>query len=113
MKKLLGILGLFVLVGCSEQELQQVKTASSVRDQLCAEIDTVAVFAPEVDLAKPRAACQRGDDLKAIAAAYAGCSEPESSGGAPSQPDPPAPMPPPVAGPEQAPATPPEVPAGG
>lgn len=103
MKKLLGIMCVLAFVGCSEQELQKVRNASSVRDQLCTELDTVALLAPEVDLSKPREACKRGDDLKAIAAAYAGCYEPASSGGASSQPEPPAQIPPPVAEPAPAP----------
>lgn len=78
-----GLIVLFAMVvllitGCTTAELNKVQVASDVRSQLCAELDTVAALAPEVDLSKARMACQRGDDLKAIAAAYAGCREPET-----------------------------------
>lgn len=113
MKNLLRIVCVLAFVGCSQQELEKVQNASSVRDQLCAELDTVAMLAPEADLSKPREACKRGDDLKAIAAAYAGCYEPASSGGASSQPEPPAQVPPPVAEPAPTPEPiPPPAPVG-
>lgn len=66
----------FVAVGCSQQELQKVQSASDTRSQLCTGIGVTAIMVPDVDLSKPMEACRKSDQLRDVAAAIGGCYEP-------------------------------------
>ena len=68
-------LGIFGIVGCALLTPDKAADASEKRDLIC---KFVAAWAPDMpELERPRALCSAGADLKEIAAAYAGCSEPE------------------------------------
>lgn len=101
--------------GCSSQQLEDVQDASSLRAKLCSELNDLAELLPDSApaLEKAREACGRGEDLREIAAAYAGCYEPP----APAQPSAPATAAPAEPAEPAAPTTPqpapPATPAGG
>lgn len=61
----------FLLIACSPSQLDRVQDASNKRDVICRFVDVWAQDRP--DLAEVDQLCKAGEDLKAIAAAYAGC----------------------------------------
>jgi hypothetical protein len=100
--------------GCSNQELQRIEDASSKRAMICSAVDDLASLAPSAYTARAQQACKAGEDLRSIAAAYAGCYEPLPGV---SDPVPVAPAtgatPVPVASPEEPPTPTPAVAEGG
>jgi hypothetical protein len=100
----------FSAFGCSNQELQRIEDASSKRAMICSSIDDLASLAPSSYTEKAQQACKAGEDLRGIAAAYAGCYEPLPSV---VEPQSAAPAPTPVATPEDPPAPSPAVADGG
>ena len=74
----LGVVGFSSVQGCSAAQLSSVQDASGKRDTICAFVDAWSQNRPE--LAEVQQLCQAGADLKAIAAAYAGCSEAPDNG---------------------------------
>ena len=62
--------------GCSNQELQRIEDASSKRAMICSAVDDLASLAPSAYTTRAQQACKAGEDLRGIAAAYAGCYEP-------------------------------------
>lgn len=70
--------------GCStpiQQIAPVVGDASAKRDAICNFAEAWKADTPE--LVRVQQMCQAGDDLKTIAAAYAGCSKPSEDAGAP------------------------------
>jgi len=107
---LLTFMLIFAAFGCSNQELQRIEDASSKRAMICSSIDELASLAPSAYTEKAQQACKAGEDLRGIAAAYAGCYEPLP---AVVEPQPAAPAPAPVATPEDPPTPSPAVADGG
>lgn len=70
---LLGVVSISSVQGCTATQLSSVQEASGKRDTICAFVDAWSQNRPE--LAEIQQLCQAGADLKAIAAAYAGCQE--------------------------------------
>lgn len=81
-KDLLVTFGAFValavawLLACTPAQLTQVQDASNKRQVIC---DFVSVWAPgEPQLKRIDELCKAGENLKAIAAAYAECPAPKA-----------------------------------
>ena len=65
-----GIVALVALWSCTAAELGKVRDASDRRETICA---FASAWAETPELAKVKRACEAGESLKKIAAAYAGC----------------------------------------
>lgn len=67
----------FAIPGCLEMpNADDVRTVSNKRDAICAFVDYWLPTNPELE--KVKELCDAGEDLKTIAAAYAGCPTPDS-----------------------------------
>lgn len=97
MPRILNVLILTALVGCTDQELQAIEDASDARAKICA---GVAAMPPDDSTVRAaRTACAVGAGVATVGAALAGQYEPEPAPVCPVVPEPepkPEPAPPTV-----------------